>query len=435
MEPSKEAAELTSVSTKPGNVEASSGPGDASRIEETKANLADEERKPQASQGHERVDSTRPSAKISPADPNHDPAVSTGSTNPEASSADGIPERVATSSRSDAQLESSKGVAVILSILVTKGSQSGGVDSRPQTTPVSDSKSQDGQGLVVSVTSEDHTGFASQTVSSELNSVGDGAVVESSTATFHEMRSSATKVSDAVTVNGDVYPTSALPDQTDAVLVDGHTLSKDETAATIHGQVIAYGSEGLSVLGSIVSVTVDGEVYAASTLPNELSTLLLGSQTLSQGGPAVTITHGSKGLSVTNSTVLAIQTSIAESGKLTITLDGTAYTATPVPGRPDAVMLQGQTLSIGGSGVIVASRFLTKGSKGILVAVPTSTASDDVETSEPARTADMVASDTSAIQKSPTVPGEQSSGSKHKPDLGAFCLCVAMLMLMMSLCG
>jgi hypothetical protein len=430
--------------------------------EETKASSTDEEQEPQVNQGHDVAESTHLSTKIGPADASQDLAGGSGTTDSEASSAYGRPEPVATSLHTNKQLESSEGAAAILSIFLTRGSQGADTDSGPQVTPASDPESENGQGLVVSVSSEVHAVLASQggividetrladgqtTVISgaiagtELSVVGDGIVVGSSTATVHEARSSATKFGTAVTVNGDVYLASALPEQNNVMLVDGHTLSTDGAAATIHGQVIAYGSEGLSILSSIASATVNGEMHAASNLPNQFGTLLLDGHTLSQGGPPVSIdghivTYGSKGLSVADSTALATATFIAESGKLTIALDGTAYTATPVPGSSGGVILQGQTLSIGGSGITIAGQFVTKGSDGISVAVSTSmaTASDDAETVESAATTGMAGSYTSAIQESPAVPDEESSGSKLKPGLGTFWLGVAMLMLMMSLC-
>jgi hypothetical protein len=527
-EQSEQAADPTSASPKANVDEASNTSGDAPRVgetkanslvdEETKASSTDEEQEPQVNQGHDVAESTHLSTKIGPADASQDLAGGSGTTDSEASSAYGRPEPVATSLHTNKQLESSEGAAAILSIFLTRGSQGADTDSGPQVTPASDPESENGQGLVVSVSSEVHAVLASQggividetrladgqtTVISgaiagtELSVVGDGIVVGSSTATVHEARSSATKFGTAVTVNGDVYLASALPEQNNVMLVDGHTLSTDGAAATIHGQVIAYGSEGLSILSSIASVTVDsemysasalpdqndamivdghtlpkggaaarihgqviaygseglsilssiasatvnGEMHAASNLPNQFGTLLLDGHTLSQGGPPVSIdghivTYGSKGLSVADSTALATATFIAESGKLTIALDGTAYTATPVPGSSGGVILQGQTLSIGGSGITIAGQFVTKGSDGISVAVSTSmaTASDDAETVESAATTGMAGSYTSAIQESPAVPDEESSGSKLKPGLGTFWLGVAMLMLMMSLC-
>jgi hypothetical protein len=184
----------------------------------------------------------------------------------------------------------------------------------------------------------------------------DGIVVGSSTAIFNPVDSFAAKSNDAVTVDGTVYLASAIADQSDAVLIAGQTLSNGGPAATIHGQVITKGLHGISVVDPTEPVT--------------------GSSSHDQAESVVTI-------------------------------DGTAYTAVPVPGRSDAVVLQGQTLSIGGSARTVAGHLFTEGSNGISIATSTSSSSDGM----PESLASKNVADSSTAQQSPTASSEGSSAS------------------------
>lgn len=160
-----------------------------------------------------------------------------------------------------------------------------------------------------------------------ISVASDGIVVGIRTATFHEMESSTGEAGAAVTIDGTVYSASAIPGDSNAVLLAGQTLSIGGTAVSIDGQVVTNGPNGISI--------VDPTAVASSEW--------LGTESV-------------------------------------LTIDGTAYTATLVPGHSGAVVLQGHTLSVGGPAVTIADQLVTKGSDGISVTDVTSLTS--VATSE-----------------------------------------------------
>jgi hypothetical protein len=190
----------------------------------------------------------------------------------------------------------------------------------------------------------------------------DNIVVGSSTAAFSQADSFTAKDGGAVTVDGTIYLASTISDHSDAVLIAGQTLSNGGPAATIHGQVITKGSNGISVID-----------------PTEPAT---GSSS-----------HGR-----------------AES---VVTIDGTAYTAVPVPGRSGAVVLQGQTLPIGGSAVTVSGHLFTEGLSGIAVASSTSSPSDGASGS----IASKHIAGSSATEQSPSETSDESSASSLRHGL------------------
>jgi hypothetical protein len=176
------------------------------------------------------------------------------------------------------------------------------------------------------------------------------------------------------------------------------------------------------------AVTVDGTIYLASTISHHSDAVLIAGQTLSNGGPAATvhgqvITKGSNGISVVDPTTGSSSHGQAES---VVTIDGTAYTAVPVPGRSGAVVLQGQTLSIGGSAVTVSGHLFTEGSSRIAVASSTSSPSDGTSGS----IASKNIAGSSATEQSPTASSEESSALNRRHGL-AVTLLGAMVSLLM----
>lgn len=198
-----------------------------------------------------------------------------------------------------------------------------------------------------------------------------GIVVGSSTATFHDTQSSTAEAGSAVTIDGTVYSASAIADQTDAFLLAGQTLLKDGTAATIEGQLVTNGPNGISIVDPTASATATSEANNVGSV---------------------------------------------------FTIDGIAYTATPVAGNSDAVVLQGHTLSVGGPGVTFAHHVITKASSGILVTETTSSAAD--ATSEGPSSTETLGSFT--IQESSSTPTEESRASKVEYGFGGV---LAMLLL------
>lgn len=196
----------------------------------------------------------------------------------------------------------------------------------------------------------------------QVSVASNGIVLGSNTAAFHQVASSPAKASDAVTVDGTVYPVSTMTDGSGAVIIAGHTLSKGGPAATIHGKVITKGSDGVSVVGS----SAWGSVTATS---NRLDSVVI--------------------------------------------IDDTPYTATPASGQSGAVALKGETLSIGGPGATIAGHYITQGRGGILIVDPTSPASSSISTS-PASSSISTSSASSSISGS--TASSSSSGSSSSSD-------------------
>lgn len=266
----------------------------------------------------------------------------------------------------------------------------------------------------------------------------DGIVVGTSTASFYETYGSTTGLNDVVTIDGQVYSASKLPGQSGATVLAGQTLSQGGSAATINGEVVTYGPHGISTIHSAASMTVGGGVGTAyPKLPGLPDAVLLAGHTLSRGGPAATIdgeviSYGSHGISVVASAGSATVTPTYDPVDSVITIDGTAYTATPVQGRSGVVVLGGQTLSIGGSGVTIASHFVTEGSNGVSLVDSTAPASDGADFSRPTSTTDTTESYTSAVQQSSTTPDRDSSGSvKVARGFDFLALMVAMMAMML----
>jgi len=273
----------------------------------------------------------------------------------------------------------------------------------------------------------------------EVSVASNGVVVGSSTATFHDMGGSNAQASaDAITIDGIVYSASALPDNSDAVLVAGHTLSQGGPAVTIDGQVVTYGPNGISVVNSPASITVDGEVYSASTLPDRSDAVIIAGHTLSKGGPAATIdgevvTYGPNGISVVNSAEMVTATPTGDHVASVVVIDGITYTASPVPGSSGKVVLDGQTLSIGGSGVTIDDHLVTKGSGGISVVVSTSRTTDDSSASGSTSSTDRAESYTSTAQEGPAAPSESEEGSASRIGLGSGVALLGSAMLVLTI--
>jgi hypothetical protein len=203
----------------------------------------------------------------------------------------------------------------------------------------------------------------------------DGVVVGTSTAMFNEVNSATAIAEDAVTIDGTVHLASTMAGQSDAVLIAGQTLSNGGPAATIHGQIITKGLNRISVIAPTESAT---------RFPSH-----------DQAGSVITI-------------------------------DGTVYTAAPISGRSGAVILQGQTLSIGGSAVTVANHLITKGSSGISIVGSPSSPLDGT----PGSIASKNIAESSTAQQSPTASSEESSGSNLKHGLTFILLGVMVPLLM-----
>jgi hypothetical protein len=364
-------------------------------------------------------------------------------------------------------------------MFLTKGSQDTGsqhsdANITPEITPASDPELPDGQGVVQSIGSEGHTALANQGTTNHLASEqtteppismaaniivagktmalfkdGGDVIVGSTTLTLGQVATLAgTQISVASeglvvgTSTASLYETPGLTAGFDDGVVaiggivsqkPGQSLSRGGLVATIDSEVVTHGSHGISTIRTVESVTINGEAYPASPLPDQPGAVLLAGYTLSQGGPAATInaqvvTYGSHGVSVVAST----GSGTALVTRSVVTIDATAYTATPVQGHSGVVVLHGQTLSVGGSDVNIAGHSVTAGPNGISLVDSAVTASESAESPWPTSNTEMAASYTLAVQQSSAAPDEESSGSSkagHEVDL--MTLTVAMIVLML----
>jgi hypothetical protein len=208
-----------------------------------------------------------------------------------------------------------------------------------------------------------------------ISVASNGVVVGSSTATFHELESSTANAGTAFTIDGKVYSASPVAGQPGVVLLDGQTLSRGGVAATVDGQMITNGPNGLS----IIKPTASAAVTSATNLAENL-----------------------------------------------LVIDGITYTATPVSGKPGVVVLQSHTLSVGGTAVMIADRLVTEGSNGISIVGSTSLSSD--ATSATPSSAEVAES--SETQQGASTPSEESSATAVNCRIGGNILSFMVLFVM-----
>jgi hypothetical protein len=223
-----------------------------------------------------------------------------------------------------------------------------------------------------------------------------------------------------VIINGETV--TALMNGADVVLA-GNTLAVGEVA-TIFGTRISVASDGIVVGSSTAAfhtidvsgantdtaITIGGRVYSASVMAGQPDAVLLAGQTLRKGGAAVTIdgqvvTNGPNGISTVKPDAPATTTSAANFDENLLIIDGTTYTATPLSGKSGVVVIQGQTISVGGPAVTVAGHMITEGSNEISVITSTSPSSD-AESKSPSSTE---VSGASATEESASTSSEESS--------------------------
>jgi hypothetical protein len=223
-----------------------------------------------------------------------------------------------------------------------------------------------------------------------------------------------------VIINGETV--TALMNGADVVLA-GNTLAVGEVA-TIFGTRISVASDGIVVGSSTAAfhtidvsgantdtaITIGGRVYSASVMAGQPDAVLLAGQTLRKGGAAVTIdgqvvTNGPNGISTVKPDAPATTTSAANFDENLLIIDGTTYTATPLSGKSGVVVIQGQTISVGGPVVTVAGHMITEGSNEISVITSTSPSSD-AESKSPSSTE---VSGASATEESASTSSEESS--------------------------
>ncbi|KAF2236548.1 hypothetical protein EV356DRAFT_530829, partial [Viridothelium virens] len=218
-------------------------------------------------------------------------------------------------------------------------------------------------------------GGAPATVGGQVVSLGSqGLIVGSSTAAYSGPGAATTPAAAAVTLGDITYTASSGS----PFIIGSNTLSVGGPAATVSGQIVSLGSQGVVVGSSTVGysaastggegavVIIGGNLYSASSG----APLIIGSTTLSAGGPAVTIdgqriSVGSQGV-VIGSTVEPYSTISpqSESPEAAVTLGLQVYTALESSGK---VVLGSITLMPGGPAQTLSGKVVSAASSGIVI--------------------------------------------------------------------
>ncbi|KAI9686756.1 MAG: hypothetical protein M1822_002815 [Bathelium mastoideum] len=222
-----------------------------------------------------------------------------------------------------------------------------------------------------------------------------------------------------LTIGSQIITASDPAGKSGEAIIGSQTLTAGGSAATIAGQVISLGQNGLVVGGTQTvpfsplasgetSVTA-GSQAVFSIGPQALTALdpagssgivVIGSQTLTLGGADATIlgqevSLGTAGLvlggssTVTFSTVLSVPTAAAASVTFT-GADGAIETAFSLSGGGGVAVIDGTTLSVGGSGVSIDGQFVSEATGGLAVGSSTiafSTSDASSESTAPTGTA------------------------------------------------
>jgi len=209
-------------------------------------------------------------------------------------------------------------------------------------------------------------GTAATTINGQVISAGDLTPSDS-----------ASKPNSVVTASDMTIFGTLVLGMTNAVEVGGRSLSVGGPIAVISAQTLTMGSNDLAI-ASVANAQPDGVLAAAgatvtaSTVPGPSGQVVVGSTTLSVGGSAVvtngwTISEASGALVMVQSgTTVAFSALPVESNSILTAGDAT-ITASGVPGQPNEVIVDGTTLSVGGSALINDSETISDGSSGLVM--------------------------------------------------------------------
>jgi hypothetical protein len=200
--------------------------------------------------------------------------------------------------------------------------------------------------------------------------------------------------SQAVFTLGGSPITVFLPSGTsNAIVVDGTTLSPGGPAATMSGTIVSAGSAGLVVGGtqtiplsdfgsasadtaSQAILTLDGSPITAFLPSGTGNAILIDGTTLSLGGPAATISGtvvsaGSAGLVIGGTQTVPWSetgsTSTAAASQAVITLGSSTITAILASGTGKAIIVDGTTLLPGGPAITVDGTEISAGTAGLVI--------------------------------------------------------------------
>ncbi|KAK4555921.1 hypothetical protein LTR86_007141 [Recurvomyces mirabilis] len=163
------------------------------------------------------------------------------------------------------------------------------------------------------------------------------------------------------------------------VTINGHTLSLGSAGIVVDGkQTAILSSISPSITGALVTLgssalTASQTVITGTNGQRTTEVIISGSTLVSGGAPLTvsghTLTYGSNGVVVDGTQtdpISTFPTGIAAT-PVVFTEHGQVFTATPVPGRPGVYIVDGQTISVGGSQVTVDGLTFTAQSSGLVV--------------------------------------------------------------------
>ena len=236
-------------------------------------------------------------------------------------------------------------------------------------------------------------------ISGQIVSIAsNGVVVDGQTQTFSAATTTTPSVA-LVTLGSQTLQIT----QASTVVVGSSTLVVGGSAATINGEAISLASQGVLVDGISVPFTVaatapttsQGAVFRIGsqtyTALGALGTVTFDGVTLTPGQVATVsgsvISDASTGVVVGSSTYAftSIAGAVQTNAVAKFTISGVAYTASMVPGSSGAAIVDGTTLSVGGSPVTINGQVVSEGLSGIIVGTsnyPFSTITDSASVAQ-----------------------------------------------------
>lgn len=224
-----------------------------------------------------------------------------------------------------------------------------------------------------------------------------------------------------------------------AIIVDGTTLSAGGSAITVDGSQISAGTAGLVIDGSqtipvsdLESVptavassqavlTVGGSTITATAASGTGAAMVIDGTTLSPGGPAITVhgtelSAGASGIVIDGTRTIALESipTPTDATQTVLVLGDSTITAILPSGSGNAIIVDGTTLSPGGSAITVNGTQLSAGTAGFVVGgTSTFSRKDTADGPQATEGAGTGAPDApTAIDPSSTSDSAQS-GSRH----------------------
>lgn len=231
-------------------------------------------------------------------------------------------------------------------------------------------------------------------------------------------------------VEGFTIAVSSVSGNSQAAVIGSQTIADGGPAVTISDHVISHGSEGFAFISNSKTIpftevpTPTPSVLAAGSLTvlasGDSDAIAIDGTTLTAGGPAATIsgqvvTHGSAGLLLVGTQSTAVFSQTSDPG--TESKKSLTFATASITGESNAISVFDTTLSVGGSAAVVDGTILTMGSSGLevvssgtttlpaiassnstqtLPSLVTTTASTSTEAEEPSRPSESTTSTSTA---------------------------------------